>query len=153
MYNNNEGVNMMELIALIISILSFISSVLIYFFGILRQKKQDTINAFNTIQNQVLDEMTKHTKKELSTIAQNTRSEEYKNMSVLLARCEHFAVGVNSGIYDIRIVKRLAGRYFIGLYEKFLPLIEEKRRICPTDRHYDEFEKMIHKLKKYYKER
>ena len=143
---------MMELIALITSIISLVFSIVIYFYGILRQKKQDTINAFNIIQNQVFDEMTKHTKKEIAAIAKSPRSTEYKNMSILMARCEHFAVAVNAKIYDVRIVKRLAGRYFIALYEKFLPIIEEKRRIYPSDRHYDEFEKMINKLKKYYKE-
>lgn len=143
----------MELTALIISLLSLVFSVLIYFFGISRQKKQDTIDAFNLLQNQVLDEMTKHTEKEIAEISKNPKSEEYKNISVLLARCEHFAVGVNSGIYDRRIVKRLAGRHFIYLYKKFLPVIEKKRRIFPNDRHYDDFERMTKKIEKMYKEK
>lgn len=56
-------------------------------------------------------------------------------------RIEHFSVGVNSDIYDVDIVKRLAGKHFCALYDKLLPMIEKKRRINKSDKHYDEFKR------------
>ena len=57
-----------------------------------------------------------------------------------------FSVGVNTEIYDLKIVKRLAGKHFCMLYDKLLPMIDKKRKINKTDRHYDEFEKLVEEL-------
>ena len=64
--------------------------------------------------------------------------------------CAHFAVGVNSGIYSKTIVRRLAGRYLIYLYDKLEPLIQKKRQVNTLERHYYEFEMLIADIKKYY---
>lgn len=64
-----------------------------------------------------------------------------------MARIEHFSVGVNSDIYDIETVKRLAGKHFCALYGKLSPMVEKKRKINKTDKHYDEFERLVSELK------
>lgn len=142
----------MELyISIFATVISFVSlgiSIWIYNAGLKRQRRQATLDAFNTLQSQVLDKLNPYTKTTVREISQNPRSEEYKELSALLARCEHFAVGVNSNIYDIKTLRRLAGKYFLGLYEKLEPLIQKKREINKTALHYKEFENLVTKLKR-----
>ncbi len=135
--------------AALISIVSFGFSVWIYYAGLRRQRKQATLDAFNILQGQVLDKLNTYTKTGVREIAKNPRAEEYKELSALLARCEHFAVGVNTKIYDVKIVRRLAEKYFVGLYDKMEPLIQKKREINKTAKHYDEFEKLVKSVNRY----
>ena len=147
--------NIMELYisvaALVVSILSIIVSVMIYFLGLRREKKQATLDAFNLLQTQVLDRLNCYRRYDIDEIAEDVHSTDYQDISGLLARCTHFAVGVNTGIYDFDTVRKMAGRYMIALYEKLEPLVEKKRKINSSERHYQELEILIDKLRKFYK--
>jgi len=113
-------------------------------------RKMRTFEAFNVIQEQVLDEFSAKTKVEFSTIANNCRKadgkQEYVRCKTLIARLEHFALAVNSEIYDIDTVKRLAGGYFICLYDKILPVIETARKNARGASCYTEIETMVDSL-------
>lgn len=137
--------------ALITSIVSILVSVAIYWLGIRREKKQATLDAFNLLQTQVLDRLNYYRKYDIDEIAEDIHSADYKDISGLLARCAHFAVGVNTGIYDEKTVRRLAGRYIIALYDKMEPMIEKKRALNKSERHYEEFEILTDSMRKYYK--
>ena len=102
-------------------LLALAFSVLTYIMGLRRQRKQAAPDACNALQGQALDKLNTYTKKQIAEIAQNPRSEEYKELSALPARCEHFAVGVNSGIYDAATLRRLADVYFAGLKCRITP--------------------------------
>lgn len=132
------------------SVVSIVVSVVIYYVGVVREKKQATLDAFNLLQAQVLDRLNYYRKTDVDDIADDIHSADYKELSSLLARCEHFAVGVNAGIYDRKTVRRLAGRYIISLYDKMEPLIEKKRKLNTSERHYREFEALVEKMKKSY---
>ena len=143
----------MEIVTLIISIVSIILAIVsvVHSFFVYKQtvkhdKKQATLDAFNILQEQVLDRLNLYTNSKIKEISQDARSKEYKSLTILMARIEHFSVGVNSDIYDIEIVKRLAGKHFCALYDKLIPMIEKKRSINKSDKHYDEFEKLINEL-------
>lgn len=136
-----------SIIAVSVSFLALLFSILTYQKGLKRQQKQATLEAYHTLQNEVLDKLNSYTRKQIEEISHDPRSTQYKELSALLARCEHFAVGINSKIYDYTTLRKLAKVYFIGLYEKLLPLIEKKQRISPTERHYAEFETLVTKLK------
>ena len=139
-------------IALFSAIISGVSiwvSISTYNRAVEHDRKQDTLEAFNRLQNEVLDKIVL-TKKEVRNIAAVVGSDEYKTLSKYLARIEHFCVGVNAEIYDIDVLTRLAGRYFIGIFEKLSPLIEKKRAINTTDKHYDEFERTVEDLRRRY---
>lgn len=137
-------------VSLGLSVLSMLTSVVTYLKGLRREKQNATLEAFNTLQEQVLDEINTYTKKRVKEISEAPGSEEYKTLSGYLARLEHFAVGVNTGIYDIRVVRRLAGRYLCGLQGKIDPLIQKKRSINHLERHYNEFETMMKKIRRLY---
>jgi len=122
--------------ALVVSVVSFIVSIVTYCLGIVREKRQATLDAFNLMQFQVFDRLNYYRKYDIDEIAEDIHSADYKDISGLLARCAHFAVGVNTGIYDFNTVRRLAGRYIIALYDKMLPMIEKKRTLNSSERHY-----------------
>lgn len=113
---------------------------------VIHDKKQATLDAINILQVQVFDELYDYTNSEIVAISQNNRSEEYKRITKLMARIEHFSVGVNSDIYSINITKRLAGRHFCAIYDKVLPMIKKKRETFKNDKHYNEFEKLVEEL-------
>ena len=143
----------MELITIILSVLSIIlaavsafHSFFVYSQTVKHDKKQATLDAFNILQEQAFDKINLYSKSKIKEISEDEHSKQYKELTLLIARIEHFSVGVNSDIYDVKIVKRLAGKYFCALYDKLLPMIEKKRKINITDRHYDEFEALVKKL-------
>ena len=136
-----------SVLAALVSILSAFFSIVVYFSGLRRQKKQATLDAYNVLQREALDVLNKYTKKQISEISESSRSEEYKSLSSLLARCEHFSVGVNTGIYDLKTLKQLAGGYFDSLYDKLSPLVDRKRIIGGANDYYKNFELLAQKIK------
>ena len=136
-----------SIVSIILAIVSSIHSFYVYNQTVKHDKKQDTLDAFNILQEQVLDKINLYSNLKIKEIAEDARSKEYKELTILMARIEHFSVGVNSQIYDLEIVKRLAGKHFCAVYDKLLPMIEKKRTINKLDKHYDEFEKLVVGLK------
>ena len=141
-----------SIVSIILAIISAGHSIFVYLQTVKHDKKQTTLDAFNILQQQVLDKINLYSNSKIKEISEDARSKEYKGLTILMARIEHFSVGVNSDIYDIEIVKRLAGKHFCAIYDKLLPMIEKKRKINKSDKHYDEFEKLVVDLKcLYYK--
>lgn len=136
--------------SLVLALGSVVFSVFTYISSIIHDRKQATLDAYNVLQNQVFDKLNTYKTNEIKSIADNCLSKEYKEISALMARIEHFSVGVNTKIYDKKTVKRLAGRYIIGIYEKLEPIIIKKRERFKTDKHYDDFEKLYLELKNLY---
>ena len=94
-----------------------------------RQRKEATIHAYQTLQEQVLDKLVIINKKEIhNVIDYKDESKEfldiYNEYRTLIARCEHFAVGVNNDIYDFSILVELSGIHLVMLYKKLKPIIQ-----------------------------
>ena len=145
--------DVIALSALLLSVFSMIGSAIVYISGLRRERRTATLNAFNVLQEQVLDHLNLYTRKRVKEISASPRSEEYKLLSGYLARLEHFAVGINTGIYDVQVVKRLAGWYLCGLQDKIDPLIQKKRQLNRTAKHYDELEAMLNQMRSFYREK
>lgn len=141
----------LSLFSLVVAIFSLVYSCFVHKQTVEHDKNQATLDAFNVLQVQVLDELNGFTSANIKEISENIHAKEYKKISTLMARLEHFSVGVNSNIYDIKTLKRLAGRHFCALYGKLLPMIQKKRQINKTDKHYDEFETLVSNLKCLYR--
>ena len=137
----------MEITAFIISILAFLLSVYQFLKESSREKKEATLNAYKELQNEVFYELNKYPD-DLSKI--EYQSEEWEQITNYLVKIENFCVGINSGIYSIKILNRLGGAYFIRQYKRLRVIIDVK---CYKDvshgKHYDEFEKTILRIKKY----
>lgn len=87
-----------SLAAMIISLISVIVSVAIYLLGIQRDKKQDTLDSFNLLQEQVFDKLNLITYSEITNICKKVdngsiddeTNSKYYELLGYLARLEHF---------------------------------------------------------------
>lgn len=166
-----------SIIAIAISFVSILVSVVIYQKGVQREKKQATLDAFNVLQEQVFDYLNQYTYAQIREVCdewrqaivdnknkyngqvinfsekqQNKRNQcfnEYRVLSGYLARIEHFALGVNTGIYDAKIAERAGTSYLVMLYRgKLKLLIETKHSGDSNTEYYAEFRKLVEKIEK-----
>ncbi len=137
----------MNICALTISLLAFVLSVFQFVRDSLWQKKEATLNAYNELQDDVFSELSKYSKP-LPAIKRG--DDKWNKFTTFLAKLERFSVGINTGIYSIKILNDLGGDYYIYEYEKLEPIITEKRKnnIIPGG-HYTEYEKTVNRLKRY----
>ena len=135
-----------SIVSLIIAVLGLVFSLVTFLDCKKQQRKQATIDAFNKLQAEALDELNTYTTKNIAEISQNPLSPEYKSLSSLLARCDHFSVGVNEKIYDEEVLSKLAAQYFFYLYQKLEPLIRKKRCLGHKDSYYKEFETLAKRI-------
>lgn len=76
---------------------------------------------------------------------------EYRVLSGYLARIEHFSLGVNTGIYDVKVTERAATSYLTMLYKKLEPLILTKNNSNNSsyeNKYHKEFGKLVTALTK-----
>lgn len=151
-----------SLAAMIISLISVIVSVAIYLLGIQRDKKQDTLDSFNLLQEQVFDKLNLITYSDITNICKKVDSGsiddetnmKYYELLGYLARLEHFSLGVNTGIYDAKTTERAGTAFLVSLRKKLLPVIElqEKRGNRNSDKrieYYEEFRMLTERVAKY----
>lgn len=177
---NEVNLNMelfLSIVAIVISFLSIVVSVVIYYKGVSREQKQATLEAFNVLQEQVFDNVNQYTFAEIKAICENWQKaigdlrnkkksnaeelsddekekreyyfNEYRKLSGYLARIEHFALGVNTGIYDAEVAERAATSYLVMLYRsKLKPLIDVKHSGKESTEYYAEFRKLVERIEK-----
>ena len=150
--------DIIALIALIVSIFSGAISLFNYYKSQIRQRRIDTIEAYRTLQTDVLDKFVSYPKKEVLKLVENLDQEKvrkaYDDCRAMIAKCEHFAVGVNNRIYDFDTVDKLGGVHLIYLFDKLFPVIENTRSNQENNEtpYYSEFEKMVGDLLSQHKE-
>lgn len=133
-----------EMIALIISFVALIFSVITFLFNAIHEKKKDTLDAFSALQSNALDGLYYYTEGQIKEISKSSnRAAEYKELSLYLSRIEHFCVGIRNGVYNKKIVNKLAGKHLVPLYDKLTPLIEAKRRVPDAGDTYKNFEEVV----------
>lgn len=127
--------NLLSAIAIVVSLFSVLFSAFTYIRTMRRDRKQATLDAYNCLQEQVFDLLNQYTPSEIREIAKNNRSSEYKTVSSLAARIEHFCVGVNQKIYDFNTMYELAHGYFDAAFLKarIEPLLEKKHQNTSYD--------------------
>ena len=134
----------MEIAALIVSLFSFVFSLFTYYKTLLHDRRKDTLDAFNILQQQALDPLQNYTREQIREIAEHPRSEEYRTVSTYLARIEHFSVGVEQKIYDQKTVWQLSEGFLNrGVYEKLKPIIELKKQ---RKNYYRNFLSVVEKM-------
>ena len=135
-----------DFITLTFSFIAIIFSVFTFFQNVVHDRKVNTLNAFNLLQEQCFDKLNAYLPSEIKEICKNKKSKEYKKLRGYVARLEHFCVGVNNRIYDKKTVYDLAHGYLDGkvIGERISPIIETKN----TD---EDYFKNIHKVLEYMK--
>ena len=88
-----------EWITLILSVFSIICSVFAFGFSVrthresvAHDRKQATLDAYNQLQEQVLDNLYSYKPSYIKEVAKDKYSEEYKIISTYIASIEHFCV-------------------------------------------------------------
>lgn len=121
--------NILAIVAIVISVMSGLFSAVTYIKTMERDRKQATLDAYNGLQEQVFDRLNQYVPAEIREIAKDNLSNKYKEISGLIARIEHFCVGVNQKIYDFDTVYELAHGYFDGsLKARIEPILDKKQK-------------------------
>lgn len=137
--------NTLSIIAIVISFVSGVFAVCTFVWTINRDRKQATLDAFNSLQNEVFDKINLLSKTDVKNIAKNPKDSKFTEYSQYLARIEQFCVGVGSKIYDYKITSKIAKNYLRNVFEKSWPVIEKKRIIYPNEPQCVEFQKLVSK--------
>ena len=142
-----------SVVAIIISVVALFISVLQFFMERRFYRNEATINAFSLLQKDVLE---KDSFKNVNItdvinfheLKTSETDKAWELLSEQMARIEQFSVGVNTNVYSIKIVDRMAGSHLIKEFERLKPIIDKKRINSKTNKRYEEFEKMVDSLKK-----
>lgn len=115
------------------------------------EKKRATIEAFNRLQCEVLDKLVLVDKENAEVIADAREDNEacrqaYNDYKTLIARLEHFAVGIEHGAYDLDVVDKLAGEHLIYLFPKIEPIINAANEHVQPDKYYQNYVNLVKKL-------
>ena len=146
-------VEIFDLLPIVISVAALCVSLYSVFSNKNREKKQATVDAYNVLQKEVLDKIMTLKSKDVKLLKDEgagANLDLWNDLTLHLVRIERFSVGVNSGIYDLRILNRLAGSFVIDLYYRIRPIIEKKRELSssPKKKVYNEFETVVRRLEK-----
>ena len=144
----------LDILALVLSLLAIIISIMQHISEKNRCRKEATIHAFDALEKDVF------AKKAYKNIVVRQGTDyalnpnfaddvaTWNEATLALSQIEHFAVGVNSGVYDLDTLNRMAGSFIIKEYSRWKPIIETKRKQSPQHKHYDEFESLCIELEK-----
>lgn len=144
--------NMITFCAVIVALISLLVTLVQYGKNVRHDRRKDTLDAYNTLQREALDELyisyTDESVREISERGDEPEFREvYNRLSTLLARIEHFCVGVNSRIYDWETVFELSHGFLdTTIARRIRPLMEEKWK-NPHFNPYANTEKVIEKLR------
>ena len=135
----------MDIVALLVSILALLFSIVQFARDSSRKKKESTLNAYNALQYDAFEKLNKYV--DMSTI--EYQSDAWEEITICLAQIENFSVGINTDIYSLEILNRLGGAFFIRQFEKLMPVIKlnREKNVSPGS-HYNEFEKTVEMLRK-----
>jgi len=113
----------------------------------LRRKKStiDFVNQITNIYNPLERRLNEKYFDEILVVS-NIRAEEAMDVVDILARVEHLSTGVNIGIFDIELVNRMSGSYFLRLFDRLKPYIMDIRAKKGNQSLYVEFEYMAYDL-------
>lgn len=139
----------LSVIAIVISVISGGFALYTFFWTARRDRKQATLEAYNTLQNEAFDKLNLLMPADIQEITKHPTSKEYKEISGYIARIEHFCVGVNMGIYDRETVYQLAHGYMDSkvIVDRITPIIEKKHRNADHD-YYENIHKVLDWMKK-----
>lgn len=132
MNNMDTIVDICQIITALIAVAGFVLSVIIYKRTLNRERRLDTLKTLSELRVKFSKPGTTNTK--------------------YLKALEFFATGVNQGIYDINIVKKMSGNRLVKQYDENLrDLVEKKRQKKDgsiDSEAYVQYETMIEELRK-----
>lgn len=113
-----------NIITMFATVIPIIIAVVTYIRDTKRKAQQDTIEAYNVLQKEVLSKISRLTPSEVREFAGNNRSEKYKQMTEYLMAIECFCIGIEKKIYDFDVFYTLTKDYFNNKRGAIRPTIE-----------------------------
>lgn len=137
-----------SIVSIVFSTISGVFSFYTFVWTKKRDRKQATLDAYNRLQEQALDQLNLYSPGEMRKIAEDPKSEEYKTVSTYIARIEHFCAGANQKIYDGETVFELANGFLNGSIKKRItPIIDVKNHYSVDHAEADrDYYKNIHEM-------
>ena len=118
-------------------VIGSIISVFVFAYNVTREKRILTIKEFSKIRNCYREDV--------------SRMEDDQKIDYL-RDLEFFCLGINKGIYNFQIFRKMSGkRLYIQYDEQLKPFIKVRRDLHKENNYYCEYEKVMKKLSKYYK--
>lgn len=137
----------LSIVAIVISVLSACFTIYSFVWTARRDRKQATLDAYNTLQNQALDILIDYTLSDVKKIIADDNKGECRELSKCLARLEHFSVGVITQIYDRKTVYELAhGHLDVAVWYKLQPLLEQKHK-DKKEEYYQNYRRLVQLMK------
>jgi len=117
-----------SIVSAVVAVASIVFSIITYIQTLLRNRRQATLDAFNQLQNEALNDINAYSPAEIRDICEDNSSEEYKLLSSYLAKINIFCIGLNQKIYDDNTFYETAHGYFDSpkLRRRIDPLLESK---------------------------
>ena len=119
-----------------------------------RNRREATIHAFDALEgNTCIQYLFLLSARQINDLVQSKEEcdvrihNEWNELSKALALIEHFAVGINSSVYDLKILNSMAGNKMISVFDNCKRLLEFKRSGINNEHNYSEFEEMIERIK------
>ena len=127
-----------NIITMLATVIPIIFAAVTYYRDTKRKAQQDTIEAYNLLQKDVLCHISRLTPSEVREFANKNRSEEYKQMTEYLMAIECFCIGIEKRIYDFDIFYALTKDYFNNQRGAIRPTIEPmlEEKLKQTGRNY-----------------
>ena len=145
--NEEKNMETVDILTLAMAAAALLVSIYTYIKSVNHDRKRDTLDAYNTLQEQALDNINNYTGLELKNCLESGNKELERSFGKWLARIEHFCVGVNEGIYDKKTVYELAHGYLdLNIWYKLQPLINKKQS-GKAEAYYTNFEKVVRWMK------
>ena len=128
----NTAVQVASIISSIAAVVALIITVSIYFHGLKRECRLETIKAFSEIRTKYF----------------NSESLNDHEKLQYLNELEYFATGINIGLFDIEVVKRMSKKRMLNQYNTWIKeyISERRARNGGSSSAYQEVEKMFDAL-------
>ena len=151
----NVLITWVDIVTIFLSVGALVFSIMQFCFERRRTRKEATIHAFDQLEeNPSVNILFAMSKKEIDNLVQRHKTEDQRIVSqwdtlgMALPLLEHYAVGVNSKVYDIETLNRMAGNKIIRVHQNCENLLQDKRDGFGNGKNYCEFEEMVNRLKK-----
>ena len=116
-----------------------------------RRKKQATVEYVNSIRSMyrpIAEKLLAKFGEQKVINMDEIDSSVAADIKECLSVVEHLAAGVNVGIFDLKIIDRMSGSYFLDMRDRFKPYIKDRRVKRGNDKLYCEFEVLCRDLEK-----
>ena len=121
-----------DIITAIFTVIPILFAVYTYHKDVERKAQQDTIEAYQHLQTDVLSHISRLKPSEVESFANKRTSEEYKQFTEYLMAIECFCIGLEQRIYDFDVFYSLARDYFDDekgpIRPTIKPILEVKNR-------------------------